>query len=143
MSLAHQPMGSLKTAHKSLFRSSDTRIGEYFSGALAAADLDGDGLDELLVGSPLASVRQVKVQFYILRQKAREAKRRSQEKFIETLTASMNFSLDPLLHPSDMFNTILYVMRQKASQDEKCQTGSILVSSKVPQLTLEYIGKPD
>ena len=42
-----------------IIRSSETRIGEYFSGSLAAADLDGDGLDELLVGSPLASVKQV------------------------------------------------------------------------------------
>ena len=35
-------------------------MGEFFGGALASLDLNGDGLDDLVVGSPLATGEQVR-----------------------------------------------------------------------------------
>ena len=35
-------------------------MGEFFGGALASVDLNGDGLDDLVVGSPLATGEQVR-----------------------------------------------------------------------------------
>ena len=36
-----------------------SQLGEYFGAAFAAVDLDGDGLDDLVVGSPMATNEQV------------------------------------------------------------------------------------
>ena len=44
---------------RAVLRSRAGRLGEYFGASLAAADLEGDGVEELLVGSPLATETQV------------------------------------------------------------------------------------
>ena len=35
-------------------------MGEFFGGAVASVDLNGDGLDDLVVGSPLATGEKVR-----------------------------------------------------------------------------------
>ena len=39
---------------------SGRQLGEYFGAAVVAADLDGDGLQDLVVGSPLATHQEVR-----------------------------------------------------------------------------------
>ena len=36
-----------------------SQLGEFFGASLVSADLNGDGLDDLLVGSPLATFEEV------------------------------------------------------------------------------------
>ena len=38
---------------------SGTQLGEYFGAAIVSADLNGDGLDDLIVGSPLSTFEAV------------------------------------------------------------------------------------
>ena len=44
---------------RAVLRSREGRLGEYFGASLAAVDLEGDGVEELLVGSPFATETQV------------------------------------------------------------------------------------
>ena len=39
---------------------SGRQLGEYFGAAVVAADLDGDGVQDLVVGSPLATHQEVR-----------------------------------------------------------------------------------
>ena len=52
-------------------RSSLAEMGEYFGASLAAADLDQDGADDLLVGSPLSSMLQVRSLYHWFRAQTR------------------------------------------------------------------------
>ena len=42
-----------------LQRVSGDQLGEFFGGSVASVDLDGDGLSDLVVGSPLATYEEV------------------------------------------------------------------------------------
>lgn len=39
---------------------SGSQLGEFFGGCLTSVDLNGDGLDDLVVGSPLATFEEVR-----------------------------------------------------------------------------------
>jgi hypothetical protein len=41
------------------------KTGEFFGGSLAVADIDGDGLDDLLVGSPLYTISHDEGRVYL------------------------------------------------------------------------------
>jgi hypothetical protein len=41
------------------------KTGEFFGGSLAVADIDGDGLDDLLVGSPLYTISHDEGRIYL------------------------------------------------------------------------------
>ena len=49
----------LKISSKNQFIQKGSQLGEYFGASLVSADLNGDGLDDLLVGSPLATFEEV------------------------------------------------------------------------------------
>ena len=54
------PLNSNKSQNIEIIQTlSGLQLGEYFGSSFAAVDLNGDGLDELVVGSPLATHEQV------------------------------------------------------------------------------------
>ena len=54
------PSGKNKGKTDFLQKLSGDQMGEFFGGAVASLDLNGDGLDDLVVGSPLATTELVR-----------------------------------------------------------------------------------
>merc|ERR1719357_387472 len=53
-------LGEEQKEMKLIQRLSGLQLGEYFGAAIVAVDLDGNGLDDLVVGSPLATFEEAR-----------------------------------------------------------------------------------